>query len=198
MLELESVCVRHLQKVQLTVGAGECISLTGASGSGKTLLLRAIADLEPFTGSLRLNAQPHHAFQPWDWRRQVGMLPATSQWWFDRVAPHFSEINVDWLQQLGFDKDVMDWPVSRLSSGERQRLAMLRLLANRPQVMLLDEPTANLDSERTAALERLLASYRRTAGAAVIWITHDAAQGARVAGRIMTIRGNTLHQEVAP
>ena len=197
MLELESVCVRHLQNVHLAVGAGECIGLSGASGSGKTLLLRAIADLEPFTGTLCLNAQPHHTFQPWEWRRQVGMLPATSQWWSDRVASHFTEINMDWLQQVGFGKDVMDWPVSRLSSGERQRLAMLRLLANRPQVLLLDEPTANLDSERTAAMERLLSHYRRTAGASVIWVTHDGAQAARVAGKKMTIRGNTLHPETA-
>jgi len=195
MLELGALCVRHLQDVDLALNAGECISIAGSSGAGKSLLLRAIADLEPFTGTLRLGGRSHLAFQPWDWRKRVGLLPATSQWWFDRVGPHFPEVHERWLLQLDLSPAVMDWEVGRLSSGERQRLAVLRLLANRPQVLLLDEPTANLDNDRATALERLLAGYREDSGAGVIWVTHDAGQARRVACRQFTIRGNTITEE---
>ena len=198
MLKLESVCARHLQNVYLTLKAGECITVTGGSGSGKTLLLRIIADLEPFTGILRLDDRSHVDFHPWEWRRRVGMLPASSQWWFDTVALHFQDLPNGWLTQVGFDPSVMQWSVNRLSSGERQRLALLRLLANRPQVLLLDEPTANLDQDLTIAVEQLLAAYRRETGAAMIWVTHDGHQIRRVAERCMTIRGNTLCQQGAP
>ena len=69
---------------------------------------------------------------------------------------------------------------------------MLRLIANRPQALLLDEPTANLDPGNVARLESFLASYRLEAGSPVLWVTHDPRQAARVATRTLRIERGRL------
>ncbi|MDX1335484.1 MAG: ATP-binding cassette domain-containing protein, partial [Gammaproteobacteria bacterium] len=70
--------------------------------------------------------------------------------------------------------------VSRLSSGERQRLALLRMLENSPRVLLLDEPTANLDRENTLLVENMIARYVQDHEAAAVWVSHDAEQQERL------------------
>jgi ABC-type iron transport system FetAB ATPase subunit len=131
------------------------------------------------------------------WRRQVGLLPAESQWWFDVVGDHFAQRQCPWLAALGFAPETLDWPVSRLSSGQKLRLALARLLMNRPQVLLLDEPTSSLDQHTTRAVEDLVAQYRRETGAAVLWVSHDPAQARRVASRHFRLTGGRL-EEISP
>ena len=98
------------------------------------------------------------------------------------------------LAALGFEPDVQSWSISRLSSGERQRLALLRLLANQPMVLLLDEPTANLDGANAERVESLIRRFQDATGAAVLWVSHDAAQGRRVADRALEIRDGALQE----
>ena len=172
-----------LGPVSLSLAAGACLCITGPSGSGKTLLLRALADLDPHDGEVLLQDVPARRIAPPQWRRQVGLLPPESSWWLRTARAHFTAAPHFAPALLGLDADILDRPVSRLSSGERQRLALLRLLANRPHVLLLDEPTANLDADNTQRVEQLIADYRRQRHAAVIWVSHDAAQVQRVATR---------------
>ncbi len=78
------------------------------------------------------------------------MIPAESYWWFDRVDDHFNikdekGLLVQKLHMLGFEEDVLGWQIARLSTGEKQRLALIRGLCNRPLVLLLDEPSSSLD-----------------------------------------------------
>jgi ABC-type iron transport system FetAB ATPase subunit len=148
-------------------------------------LLRAIADLDPHQGEARLDGVPAHAIAAPIWRRRVGLLPAESRWWTERVGDHFGHPPPDWLAGLGLPAEVFDWTVSRLSSGERQRLALARLLENRPEVLLLDEPTANLDPENTERVQALLRGYQRSRGAALLWVSHDRGQLERMTGRIL-------------
>jgi hypothetical protein len=77
----------------------------------------------------------------------------------------------------------MSWEVARCSTGERQRLALLRTLMQAPAALLLDEPTGNLDQESTQRVEGLLTGYQRQRQAALLWVSHDPGQIERVAQR---------------
>lgn len=182
-LRIERLRFEDRGPYDLAVDPGECVCLSGPSGAGKTLLLRSIADLDPHEGAVLLDGVDARGVEAPMWRRTVGLLPAESQWWYDTVGPHFPVADREGLAVLGFADDALGWEVSRLSTGERQRLALLRLLANRPRALLLDEPTAALDPSNVAQVETLLGSYRRETNAAVLWVSHDPAQAERVSDR---------------
>lgn len=195
-LHIAAVCCDGLGPIDLTVAAGECVCLSGPSGAGKTRLLRAIADLDPHAGTVSLDGVTAVRMAPPDWRRTVALLPADSRWWGERVAEHFPRGTEPDLAQVGLPQTALQWNVERLSSGERQRLALLRVLANQPRVLLLDEPTANLDAQNTERIEALIAAYRSTHSAAVIWVSHDAQQIARVADRALSLENGRLSATV--
>jgi len=171
---------------------GQCICIHGESGTGKTLLLRAIADLDPNEGAIELDNCTRDSISPEQWRRQVTYLPAESFWWNATVAEHFEHNDTDW-SELGLPQQIADWQVSRLSSGERQRLALLRALDHQPQVLLLDEVTANLDEDNTLKVEALIKS-RLEQGLIVIWVSHDRAQRERMADLSFLIDDNGFHK----
>ena len=192
-LSVQGIRVAGGVPLALRVAPGECVTLSGASGSGKTLLLRALADLDPHDGEVRLDGREAGSLPAAQWRRKVGLLLAESPWWHERVGEHFPDSAGTGyddnfrLGALGFATEVLDWQVPRLSSGERQRLALLRLLALHPAALLLDEPTANLDPENTARVEQLVCDYRQANQAPVLWVSHDARQRSRIADRQLAI-----------
>ncbi|MBN2410261.1 ATP-binding cassette domain-containing protein [candidate division KSB1 bacterium] len=192
MIIIKELRYFNLEPVNLQVNDSECIGLTGPSGSGKSLFLRALADLDEYRGSVLLNGRICRDFKPTEWRKQVGLLPAESSWWFDTVGEHFNKVESSWFGRLGFDNNVTGWQVSRLSSGEKQRLALLRLLINRPKVLLLDEPTANLDEKFTEAVEHLLFEFKEQNQASLIWVGHDTRQLERVASSVYFIKDNKI------
>jgi ABC-type iron transport system FetAB ATPase subunit len=192
MFSIKNLKTKTLDAVNLNLAAGECVCLTGPSGSGKSLLLRAIADLDPCDADIRINDTSRSKVQPTEWRRQVGLLAAESYWWNSRVGEHFEDCENVTPEELGFTPDVMQWNVERLSSGERQRLGLLRLLCNRPSVLLLDEPTANLDAESRQMVETMILNYVHDTQAAVLWVSHDKEQINRVCRRMLEIKNNTL------
>ena len=106
--------------------------------------------------------------------------------------PHANHWPDSLLQALGFDTTVLDWEISQLSSGERQRLALIRVLARSPRALLLDEPTANLDPDNSLAAEGLIADHQRQHHSAIIWVSHDPVQRARVADRTLEMVDGTL------
>jgi len=183
-LRVEDVGNKWLpSKVSLEVAAGECVVISGPSGIGKSLLLRAIADLDEHQGKLSLGDTSYIDMPAIEWRKQVGLLTADSAWWADSVAEHMPKMPLEQLTALGFTKEVMKWSVDRLSTGEKQRLSILRVLANQPSILLLDEPTANLDAENVKKVETLLLNYCRHKPAGLIWVSHDAEQAQRIADR---------------
>ncbi len=190
MLSVYSLSHPGLQLVSFRLAAGESLVVRGASGSGKTLLLRAIADLDPNQGSIFLEFQARESMPAPQWRRLVCYLPAESGWWAERVRDHF----VDWslalplVVELNLPEACGEWPIQRLSTGERQRLALIRAMVQKPKILLLDEPTSGLDAESTSRVEALVERHRK-AGGGVVWVTHDAAQLKRVASRILVLDG---------
>jgi len=178
--------------VTLAVDEGDCLCISGPSGSGKSLLLRAIADLDPHEGQALLQGRSATAIPADAWRMQVGLLPPESSWWLPRVSSHFRNGMPVALDRIGLSGSILEQPVARLSSGEKQRLALMRLLSNQPRILLLDEPTANLDPENTRRVEAVITAYRRARKAAVIWVSHDPEQVARVANRYYELRDGSL------
>ena len=194
---MSSLRIEHLVRPGVDAGglrveAGSCAALSGPSGSGKTLLLRAIADLDEADGEVWLDERPRSGMDAPSWRRQVMYLAAESHWWAGEVRDHAPAWQPGDLAALGFEPAVLEWEVQRLSSGERQRLALARALAHGPLVLLLDEPTANLDQANTTRVEQLVADWRRRTGGCVLWVSHDPAQRARVATRQFTVDGGVL------
>ncbi len=171
------------------------LAITGPSGAGKSLLLRMIADLDPNEGDVWLDGQ-HRANVPAPlWRRQVIYCAAETGWWEPDVITHFppatrAEAEIA-AAAIALPADILTAPVQRLSSGERQRLALLRALALQPKVLLLDEPTGALDHETTHLVETLL-SERIAAGLAIILVTHEAAQVTRLGAVHMRLQAGKL------
>jgi ABC-type iron transport system FetAB ATPase subunit len=193
MLTIERLQVMEIT-LDLVIQPGETVCLSGPSGSGKSLLLRAIADLIPHRGRALLAGEPCEEMPAHLWRRRVGLLPAESQWWADRVGEHFAQVEAEEFQALGFGMEVLDWQLARCSTGERQRLAILRLLSQRPEALLLDEPTASLDPDSISRVEVLIDRYRKQRQAPVLWVSHDQRQIARIADRLLVINGQELEE----
>ena len=181
-LRLQDLASALLKPVTFALPPKQMLVIHGPSGSGKTLLLRAIADLDVNTGEAWLDGRPRSGFSGHRWRSKVGLLPAESHWWEDQVGPHQPRWPMATLEALGFGPEVLQWQVSRLSSGERQRLALARLLGNGPEVLLLDEPTANLDPDNARRLEQVIADYLAEREASVVWVSHDVEQRRRLGG----------------
>ena len=158
-------------------------------------MLRAIGDLEPHTGEAMLNGSRQSATPAPQWRKQVGLLPAESHWWSERVGDHFANPVDELLKKLDLPLECLEWSIQRISSGERQRLALARLLNNRPKALLLDEPTANLDRENTRRVEQLIREYRDGTEAPVLWVSHDQEQRRRIADHGWLIRDGRLEAE---
>lgn len=195
-LKLVDFSCHNLKPINLELKSGETISISGESGVGKSLLLRAIADLIPHQGHCFFNEEEANNIAPHQWRKQVAYLASESQWWFDSMAEHFdlplSDQIKTHLNNVGLSLDTLGWDVMRCSTGERQRLAIIRLLANEPSVLLLDEPSANLDAKHSRQVESILLQYQQQTQCSIIWIAHDKEQIQRVAQRQFEISPSKL------
>ena len=168
---------------ELNLGTGACAAITGPSGSGKSLFLRMIADLDPNEGKVWLNGRERASIPAPQWRRQATYVSAESGWWADRVIEHF-DVNrrnkvAALAARLGLRADLLDAPVAQLSTGEKQRLSLIRALLPSPPVLLLDEPTGPLDEESVVQVEALL-QERMTTGTSILLVTHDPNQAERL------------------
>ncbi|MCP5036479.1 MAG: ATP-binding cassette domain-containing protein [Rhodobacteraceae bacterium] len=180
MLKINALCTGLIGPVDLELPAGRIAVLSGVSGSGKSLLLRAIADLDPNEGRVELNGRARGDFDATDWRRHVAFVPAESGWWAQGVDEHFQAEPdpAPLLETLGLG-EAMHWDVARLSTGEKQRLALARALQMDADVLLLDEPTSALDAMAVEAVEGVIRA-EAAKGKAVLLVSHDTTQGARL------------------
>jgi putative ABC transport system ATP-binding protein len=168
---------------ELSLEAGACVAITGRSGSGKSLFLRMIADLDPNQGKVWLNGIARASLPAPEWRRRATYVSAESGWWADTVIEHFAPIRrgqaAALATRLGLHADLMDALIARLSTGEKQRLSLVRALLPDPLVLLLDEPTGPLDEESVVRVEALL-QERMATGTSIVLVTHDPNQADRL------------------
>ncbi len=192
------------QPVHLKVFAGQVWMVVGASGMGKSQFLKSLADLIEHEGEVRLKGVNQQTIVPNQWRKQVMYFSAETAWWRDTVVAHFdSPPDKKLLQSIGLPSDILQKNPDDCSSGEKQRLALLRGLSYQPTILLLDEITANLDTEASIKVEQLLQNYLKTSvltvqtggekissppQKAIIWISHDTAQRQRMASEAQQLR----------
>lgn len=175
-----------------SLSKGECLGVQGPSGVGKTQLFRAISDLIPSVGDVVFNDINKDAVSAVEWRSQVTMLPTDSVWWYDDVSSHFPSFEAKTFldtmcAKVGLPKEIVNWQVSRLSMGEKQRLSLIRSLQVKPSILLLDEPTSALDTVNTELVETLLLNLCKSKTLSLIWVSHDVTQLERVSDRILSM-----------
>src|SRR5260370_12431597 len=112
---------------ELTLGTGACAAITGPSGSGKSLFLRMIADLDPNEGKVWLNGKERGSMPAPQWRRQATYVSAESGWWADRVIEHF-DVNrrnkvAALAARLGLPSDLLAPPLAPLSTSHNHRFS---------------------------------------------------------------------------
>jgi ABC-type iron transport system FetAB ATPase subunit len=182
VLKIDHLAVGGLPPLSFAVPDGECLAVEGPSGSGKTRLLRAIADLDPAGGHVFLEGVERSEMSGPEWRRRVRFVAAEPAWWAPTAREHFTGAARigRLLASLGLDEDHLDEPLARLSTGERQRLALARAVEDEPAVLLLDEPTSALDAASEALAEELI-KFQLLAGRHVLLVSHHPEQIERLA-----------------
>jgi putative ABC transport system ATP-binding protein len=206
--------VRALDGVSISVSEGEFLALQGKSGSGKSTLLNLIAGLDrPTFGTLRIDGNdiaslPDEALSRHR-RQNVGMIFQS----FNLVSTMSALENValsmmfagvpkaereqraaQLLESVGLAGRRRHRP-NELSGGEQQRVAISRALANRPRLLLADEPTGNLDSRTSREIMELLKQLNEREGKAVILVTHEANLAAQYAHRTITLMDGVVQME---
>lgn len=195
LLSVENLNGFGVGPVSMALAGGERLAIMGASGAGKSLLLRLLADLDPGGGRVVLAGEPRETIAAPNWRRRVMLVPAQAGWWTPMVDGHFEPSMMDAAVAMAtrflLPPDIMKREVRVLSTGERQRLALIRAWVRRPEVLLLDEPTSGLDPAATAAVEAFLVECGGE-GTGIVMVTHDAMQARRMAHRTFTMNRGRL------
>lgn len=186
MLRVEHLKIGQMPPLSFEVADGECLAVEAPSGTGKTRLLRAIADLDPCEGHVFVDGAERGEMRADAWRRLVRYAAAEPGWWSDTPRDAFPADDparprtARLLASLGLAEELLDRPVTELSTGERQRLALARALIDEPRVLLLDEPSASLDAASTALVDEVI-RYQMLSRRSVVLVTHDRAQIERLA-----------------
>ncbi|WP_438350380.1 ABC transporter ATP-binding protein [Paenibacillus sp. FA6] len=186
----------------------ETITLLGGSGQGKSTLLRILCRMEAQDdGEVRLHGRSCLEVGPIEWRKKISyvsqqsyMLPGSVEDNLRTVSKlHKIDFDYNLAKQLmsSLNLDDLDWgkKSSELSGGEKQRVALVRSLMLRSEILLLDEVTASLDMQSKLAVEKLLQDWREQEGVACIWITHDLQQAQRLNQRVWYIAGGSLLED---
>jgi iron complex transport system ATP-binding protein len=209
---------RVLNEVSLQVGAGEMVGLVGPNGSGKTTLLRAVAGLVASEGDIWLAETPLAALDARAVARLVARVPQSTAldpqlglsaeevvlagrapylglWRWESANDHAI---VDDAMQATSTRELADRVAAELSGGERQRVFSARALAQQPRLLLLDEPTANLDLGHQVRVLELVQRLTREAGLAALAAIHDLELAARFCDRLVVLHHGAVVGEGCP
>lgn len=191
-----------LQHIDLSVAAGDYITITGPSGSGKSTLLKLMASLlTPTTGQIQLNQTKIDSMLPSDYRKQVSYCFQQPTLFGETVADNLyfpfeiRQIPVDQsliqqrLEQVGLSRTYLTKKVTALSGGEKQRIALIRNLMFKPTILLLDEVSTGLDADNKAIVNQLITHFNEVEGVTVISVTHDQQELQRKGRQLRMVAG---------
>jgi tungstate transport system ATP-binding protein len=203
MLSLERIGVRFgtvaaLRDVSLRIERGDFIALIGSNGSGKTTLLQALHGMLPHAGTRTVadaaRAQVMVFQRPFMLRLSVRNNLRIALWLAGVPAAERGERAAQALERAGLAA-LCDRPARALSGGQQQRLALARAWATRPALLLLDEPTANLDPSAKKEIETMLAGFKAD-GMTLVMSTHNLGQAKRLATRIVHLDHGAIRADL--
>jgi len=222
MLEVQSVSAAYGQRLalrglSLRLDAGSVLGLIGPNGAGKTTLIRAISGVVPIgSGRILAAGRDLALLRPAERARLVAVVPqahnlpaAYTVWetvllgrtphlnWLGQILPK-DEARTEWALRRAQALELADRPIGELSSGEQQRVLLARALAQAAPVLLLDEPTANLDLQYQVKLMELVCDLAHREGLAVLAALHDLNLMARYADRAALLVQGELCAEGTP
>ncbi len=200
-----------LHEVSLTIGEGEFVSFLGPSGCGKTTLLRAIAGLDPATTGRITQAgrditalppserdfgivfQSYALFPNLTVTENIGYGLRGPDWPRDKARARVAEL----IATVGLEEHAKKYP-SQLSGGQQQRVALARALANRPGLLLLDEPLSALDAIVRQRLRTEIRAVQKALGVTTIMVTHDQEEALSISDRIVVMSQGRIEQIGTP
>jgi len=199
-----------LRDINLTIPAEKILTITGPSGSGKSSLLLLLNLMRDATaGRILLDGEDIRRLDVLELRRRVGIVFQKPYLFKGTVeynilmGPRLRGVNPDFspgwlLERVGLSPSMLEQEATNLSGGEQQRVALARTLANSPEVLLLDEVTASLDSNSARFIEDLVRELCREQGLTVVWVTHYLEQVERVGdNNVMLVEGRLLEGRTA-
>ncbi|ASS98441.1 iron ABC transporter ATP-binding protein [Geobacillus thermocatenulatus] len=222
MLSVRDVSIRHselfaLRHVELEIHEGEIVSIIGPNGSGKSTLLKTMARLlSPLEGAIILEGRLLDLWGQKELAQTLAMLPQTPHHGLDMTVRELVEFGRNphkrWLQTLDHeDERVIDWALDvtnlkemenrflpSLSGGERQRAWIAMAIAQRPKILLLDEPTTHLDIVHQLEVMELVHQLNKEWGVTVVMVLHDVNQAAQYSDRLIAMKQGTIVYDGPP
>jgi iron complex transport system ATP-binding protein len=222
MIEVHSISFRYhqewvLQEVSFRVEKGEFVGVIGPNGSGKTTLLKVLYRLlAPQRGEILFELVPLKRMDRRDIAKRIAVVAQETQLLFpfsvlETVlmgrSPYLGHLIFESEKDLEIARKAMEWtkvlpfserPVEELSGGERKRVFIARALAQEPDVILLDEPTANLDIQHQIDFLDLILTLNRERGLTIVMASHDMNMASEFCDRLILLQGGRIHQMGTP
>jgi len=222
MIEVRSISFRYheewvLQEVSFRVEKGEFVGVIGPNGSGKTTLLKLLYRLlAPQRGEILFELVPMKKMDRRDIARRIAVVAQETQLLFpfsvlETVlmgrSPYLGRLLFESEKDLEIARKAMEWtkilpfserPVEELSGGERKRVFIARALAQEPDVILLDEPTANLDIQHQIEFLDLILTLNRDRGLTIVMASHDMNIASEFCDRLVLLQEGKIYQMGTP
>lgn len=193
-----------LKDISISVNIGDYMSVVGPSGSGKSTFLKLCSHLiSPTKGDILYREKSIFGLDPMELRKSISYCFQTPYLFGETVMDNVTfpyslrgmkaDLNRagELLQLFNLDKDYLNKEVKNLSGGEKQRIALIRTLFFRPEILLLDEVTSALDVDNTLVVENVMKTLNQQ-GTTIIWITHSPEQSRKNANRLLTIEAGVI------
>ena len=193
-----------LNSFSASIPSDEVTCVIGASGSGKTTFLKLLNGMFlPMDGEILYRGKRLYEYPPRELRRDVAYIAQKPIMFLGTVKDNLlygpriwgfhvdDSVLVSLLEKVGLDSSFMDRPAHELSGGEKKRVAIARALVLNPHVLLLDEPTGDLDVVSSRVIEKLVVKLKEE-GISIVFVTHDVDEVRRIAERVLVIRDGSL------
>ena len=222
MIEVHSLSFRYhedwvLQDVSFRVEKGEFVGVIGPNGSGKTTLLKILYRLlAPQKGEILFELVPMKKMDRTDIAKRIAVVAQETHLLFPFTvletvlmgrSPYLGDLMFESEKDLEIAKKAMEWtkilpfserPMDELSGGERKRVFIARALAQEPEVILLDEPTANLDIHHQIDFLDLILTLNRERGLTIVMASHDMNMASEFCDRLILLQGGRIYQMGTP